>query len=748
MSTTTEKIHVLHVDDELNLTELVADFLEREDDRISVQTATSASAGLESLSDTDVDCIISDYDMPGQSGIEFLETVREDRPDLPFILYTGKGSEEVASDAISSGVTDYLQKESGTEQYGILANRVVNAVERYRATQHIERQNDLFRKAQDIATVGAWEYDIETETFYNSEEVLKIHGLSPEENMSAAKSFEYYHPEDRPTIRTAFQKAIEEGKGYDLELRVVDEVRAKRWVRTRGEPQYMNGEIVRIRGTIQDITERKEQEKELKKLKERYESLFEENPLVIWEEDLSTTKQRLDELSAETDSVEQYLRENPSILKDLLRTAEIIGVNQTAVDYFAANSKEELMANFEETLTETAYEIIAAEFAAIANGETRFRAETVSKTLQGDRRDELLNVYVPESANDDYSRVFVTTTDIGERKEREQELQNRTEQIQNVIDSVEGAMWIRNEDGEYMYMNQYHRDLFDIPDDVKVAGKRFADLLPAEVAGKFQENDQRVYETEEPVEIEETVETDDGPIHFLTRIVPLFENGSVYATCGIATDVTEQKNRERQLEKFANIVSHDLRNPLNVASGRLDLAAEDCDSEHLDAIERAHDRMAMLIEDLLTLAREGEVIADTNPVDLDSVVEGCWANVETAGNTLVADIERTVQADESRLEQVFENLIRNAIDHGGEDVTVTVGALAEGFYVEDDGPGIPPEAWEDIFETGYSTTEDGTGFGLSIVKQIVDAHDWNLHVTEGADGGARFEITDVEFAAE
>lgn len=210
----------------------------------------------------------------------------------------------------------------------------------------------------------------------------------------------------------------------------------------------------------------------------------------------------------------------------------------------------------------------------------------------------------------------------------------------------------------------------------------------------------------------------------------------------------ELTNQNDRLEEFASIVSHDLRNPLSVATGRLELAAAECDSEHLAHVEQAHERMQTLIEDLLALAHEGEAVADSEAVALDPLVEGCWETVETGEAKLVASIKQTVQADRSRLKQLFENLIRNAVEHGGEDVTVTVGELADGFYIEDDGSGIPADERETIFDAGYSTSEDGTGFGLGIIKQIVDAHGWEIHVTDSDDGGARFEIIGVEAAAE
>ncbi|MEF8780017.1 MAG: ATP-binding protein [Haloferacaceae archaeon] len=210
---------------------------------------------------------------------------------------------------------------------------------------------------------------------------------------------------------------------------------------------------------------------------------------------------------------------------------------------------------------------------------------------------------------------------------------------------------------------------------------------------------------------------------------------------------TEQLQRQNErLDEFASIVSHDLRNPLSVAGGRLELAREECDSDHLGDAAVAIDRSEALIEDLLTLAREGGRTDDPEPVALDAVVEGCWLNVETVGATVRVETARTIRADRSRLRRLFENLFRNAVEHAGEEVTVTVGNLpdGEGFYVEDDGSGVPAAERDRVFETGYSTSRNGTGLGLAIVERIVEAHGWEIDVTAGDAGGARFEISSVE----
>jgi len=250
------------------------------------------------------------------------------------------------------------------------------------------------------------------------------------------------------------------------------------------------------------------------------------------------------------------------------------------------------------------------------------------------------------------------------------------------------------------------------------------------------------------------------------------------------TDISERKARERELERqnekldrFASVVSHDLRSPLLVASGRLTLAQEHSESDHIADALTAIERGQSLIEDLLALSRQGAVVGEVEPVDLAGVAEACWQTVETRTAIRAVATEQTIRADRSRLQQLLENLIRNSVEHGStsnqnamrsddavehgstspdsgarqeavEDadpaVEITIGALEDGFYVADDGPGLSPQVREEAFEPGVSTTADGSGFGLAIVEEIVAAHGWHIRVTDSQSGGARFEITGVE----
>jgi signal transduction histidine kinase len=219
---------------------------------------------------------------------------------------------------------------------------------------------------------------------------------------------------------------------------------------------------------------------------------------------------------------------------------------------------------------------------------------------------------------------------------------------------------------------------------------------------------------------------------------------------GVFRDVTELKERERwlrrqneHLKEFAGTVAHDLRNPLNIAQGNLELAREAGGKRHFDAIERSLGRMEQLVDEVLSLARRGQAVLDPSSVSLERVVRTAWSHVDTTTESLSVESDGELLADDGRLCELFENLFRNAVDHGGSDVVVRVGLLgsADGFYVEDSGPGIPEADHDHVFEAGYTTTDDGTGFGLSIVRQIADGHGWDVAVAEGDDGGARFEIS-------
>jgi PAS domain S-box-containing protein len=354
--------------------------------------------------------------------------------------------------------------------------------------------------------------------------------------------------------------------------------------------------------------------------------------------------------------------------------------------------------------------------------------------------------------------------DITDRRAREREL----ERDKRIFETVPDVIFAVDADGIVETTNERASDVFGI-DRADLIGRSYTDLLDADVVGReavdrYLETIARLLDsdTDAPGRFEVTLTTPDGrdrtyEVHVTLRSI----DGEFRGTVGVMRDITERTRREAELERqnerlerFASVVSHDLRNPLEVARGRLELARERGDDRHLEHVDSAIDRMETIVDDLLALARQGTAVQDTQLVRLDRIARSAWEVVDTGEATLTVASDCTVRADGSRLQQLFENCFRNSVEHGDNDATsspvsVRVGLLADdgrpdGFYVEDDGPGIPADQRDQLFEYGTAGSDGGMGLGLAIVKDIVDAHDWRIRVADGTAGtGARFEITGV-----
>jgi len=356
--------------------------------------------------------------------------------------------------------------------------------------------------------------------------------------------------------------------------------------------------------------------------------------------------------------------------------------------------------------------------------------------------------------DDEVSGAVVVFRDVSVRADRERQLERSRRRFRAVLDTPDTFIGILDADGRVVTANATALDLVETTLD-SVVGKPFPSTPwwshSEELQDDLREWIDRAADGEY-VRFDASHVTPDGdevPVDGIVR--PVTEDGTVVSLIVEGRDVSERVASERELERqnerlerFASVVSHDLRNPLNVATGRLELARKTGDLEHLDAVSSALDRMETLIDDLLALTREGHSEANEGVVDLGLLAGKCWETVETGQAGIRVESDSRIRADRSRLRQLLENLFRNAAEHGGPDVTVTVGDCEDGFFVADDGTGIPESERERAFDPGYTTAESGTGFGLNIVETIADTHGWEVSVTTGPEGGACFEFHDVE----
>jgi len=365
--------------------------------------------------------------------------------------------------------------------------------------------------------------------------------------------------------------------------------------------------------------------------------------------------------------------------------------------------------------------------------------------------------------------VVVVLRDVTERLRRERDLKRTEQRFEQIATNVNELLWLIDVDvGTIEYMSPGFETL--VGSNVEIGPNESPSAIlslvhPDDTAAVEDTIDRMIADavnktTDDAYHFEFRIENGDGGTRWLEGDgYPIRDDdGGVHRYVGVFEDFTEYKQRERllerqneRLEEFAGIVSHDLRNPIQVLVARLDQLANGAPvDDHLPAMDRALGRMEGLIDDLLSLAQEGETVTALEPISLAATADDAWTTIDSPSATLLVESDTTFVGDPSRFQQLLANLFRNAVEHGGLDVTVRVGALPEsrddarGLYVADDGPGIPVDQRERVLERGYSTQDNGTGFGLNIVTDIVEAHGWEIAIDESADGGARFELSGLD----
>jgi len=361
-----------------------------------------------------------------------------------------------------------------------------------------------------------------------------------------------------------------------------------------------------------------------------------------------------------------------------------------------------------------------------------------------------------EEIGETTAHVLDTIAIRGEYDQQERVLRR----YERLVEAVGDGMYALDSGGHFMTVNNGLLEMTGYTRE-GLLGEHISVLLDEEDVERRRETIDRLRGAadDETEALEITIGRKDGAsVPCENRIALLSGEDEHGGTVGVIRDITERKKRERELERqnerleaFAGIVSHDLRNPLSVAQGYLDIVAERAgEIEALRNVRDALDRMEDIIGDVLALARHGQTVTETEQLTLRGVVEDAWSNVSTADAALEIEASGPIAADRSRLLRSLENLFRNSIEHGAEDVTVRVGLLdrtsrdandedasarSTGFYVEDDGPGMPAEIREHAFESSFSTSDEGLGIGLWVVREVASAHGWTVEATESVSGG-------------
>ncbi|KAB1197442.1 MULTISPECIES: PAS domain S-box protein [Haloferax] len=613
-------VSVLLVDSEPGYAALTSEVLSAHGD-IETELVATPSEALDRLDTSRVDCIVSEYSFTNTTGLDFLRTVRESRPDLPFVLFTRHGSEGVASEAIAAGVTDYLRKDASSDTFDILAHRITNAVSATRQSSALEQMRLWYEAIVEESHVGLYVVRNGRIAFAN-DYLLELLGYDASDVIG--------HP------------IVEFVAEHDRHI-VEDRIAPKTY------------------GSLESTT----------------------------------------------------------------YTVDIVNEHGRPV----------------------ALEI------------------TSRRVTLGD---QVVNVGA--------------ATDVTARIASEREIRRSERITRQVISSLPDMVFLSEPDAfDIVYINDAFKEMWGRPKSTLYEDSlSFLDLVHVDDRAPLEQAVEEIFRdvADETVddryefEFRFVPEGDETVRWATTQAVPLYdEDGNITNVLGVMSDLTERIRREQKLtqqnarlEAFARVLSHDIRGPLAVAQGRLDLARETGDDSHLDHVERAQRRIAEVVEDVLSLTYDDRAVVDLSTVDLVEAASSAWVLCGPDASHARVEISDlpTVQANQSQMKRLFENLFRNSVEHGstgnrtdpdaaighaGESsdstLVIRVGELpsSRGFFVEDDGRGFPRSIRDRLFDAGVSTKDDGeNGLGLSIVRKIVHTHGWLIRTAESDAGGARLEV--------
>lgn len=717
--TDTESISVLHVDDDPSILDISKFMLTEMDSSFVIESAFSVDDAFNKLNEKEYDVVISDYEMPHKNGLDFLRELKEKDSGLPFILFTGKGREEIAIQALNLGADGYYNKQGDTETvYGELVHGINVAVERKKIKRSLEESEKRFEKmvtnSKDLIMLTRADGTI----VYLSPACKNILGYEPIELIG--KKPWVVHSEDSERVQKIFQKALTTHLSGDVEYRLCTKQGQIKWVYHSFSQIMQNNQVKQLVSNITDITERKGVEALLRTSEGRFRSISESMADTLIEVD---------------------------------RSGRVTYINRLIPGF-----------SFEQVLCSTVFDFVPCEQVPVVEkaleaifkyGETA-RYESVRSGPNDESRIYEVNVSPILYGDNIVSAVFLER-DITERKNTEDQLKESLKNYQSLINGMTETSWVIDFEGNFVEVNDAAVDMLGYSKDellsIGISGidRHLSRIQVQELINNLSFKKKQIFETvhtrkdgvEIPVEISSSLITYQGK----------------QAILSIARNITERKKAEEEIRRsqretkivneklqvVGSLTRHDVGNKLMAARFNVYLLRKKLKDnpeleKYLDSIEESFNQSAKIFE----FSKIYENIGSENPADMNVAEQFDEASklIPHKDIQIISEVQGVTVLADSLLEQLFYNLIDNSLKHGKNVNRIRLcyektGDKIKLFY-EDNGVGIPQENKKKIFSEGFTT--GGSGIGLKLVKKMIEVYGWTIS-EEGTPGqGAKFVI--------
>jgi len=749
---------ILLVDDERGFLDQAEIFLENKRDEFDIYTVSSAKKGLKEIEKKEFDAIISDYQMPKINGLEFLEKIRKEKnKDLPFIIFTGKGREDVAMEALNLGADRYLQKGgSPKSQYDVLADAVVQEVEHYKTQKALDISEQKYisitEDVLDNSDVAMFILDSDFNIAWINRSAENYFGLDKDKVIGEDKE-ELIKDEIKHKFEQAdrFEKKVtstykknDHIEHFECHILTDENDVEERWLKHWSKPietgLYEGGRMEHYT----DITEKKAKEKRLERNKNWLSQIVESSsvPTFVIDEDHIVTHWnracenltgiKKEDIVGTKDSWKAFYKKDRPIMADLvLKDADEDEIEKYYGDIYTKSP-----------LLEEAYE-----------------AEDFFEDFGKNGRWVYFTAAPIRDSSDKKIGAIETLQDVSERKNKEKENEMIKERLQEAVTrfrriseiSPFAVILIDKKSGLIKDANKAAENLIECNRE-DIIGQNYLELHPEDEKEIIKEviNNNNSNELSFSREFHINRYNDDEiPVEIMNSTVKFGDDEVEYFAL---KDITFRKNMRDREDFLHSILRHDVKNKTQVIHGYLKLIKE------YNIPEEARDYIARSIktaEEGLDIINKVRTMSNLKrdikmeDIELCSVVD----KVIEANEVIFEKREIETECDKKDIhvkggpliEELFSNIIDNAIKHADCDLLKISAEVLENkveVRIEDDGKGIPDKVKNKLFRRGYKSGETaGSGLGLYIVKKIVDSYNGDIEVKDSDLGGVCFVIS-------